>query len=98
MADQADWRCRQTYKFGTRMRARILTTIGDSTSQKFLLIGQIAKQDQKKGEGRFGAVFLDFAGLDRRKCGDSDFEPWTARSSTHECLMGHKVGFNAGRG
>ena len=77
------------------MRARILTTIGDSTSQKFLrLIGQIAKQDQNKGEPRFGAVFLDFAGLDRRKCGDSDFEHWTARSFTHECLMGHKVGLD----
>ena len=72
------------------MRARILTTVGDSTSQKFLLIGQIAKKDQN-GEGKFGAVFLDFATLDRRKCADSDFETWTARSATHECLMGHKV-------
>ena len=75
------------------MRARILTTVGDSTSQKFLLIGQIAKKDQN-GQGKFGAVFLDFAVLDRRKCTDNDFETWTARSATHECLMGHKVGID----
>ncbi|RPD60705.1 Oligoxyloglucan reducing end-specific cellobiohydrolase [Lentinus tigrinus ALCF2SS1-6] len=79
----------QTYKYGVEMRARILTTVGDSTSQKFLLIGQIARKDQN-GQGKFGAVFLDFASLDRRKCADSDFETWTARSATHECLMGHK--------
>ncbi len=82
--------CRQTYNYGIQMRARILTTVGDSTSQKFLLIGQVAKKDQK-GEGRFAAIFLDFATLNRRKCADSDFETWTARSATHECLMGHKV-------
>ena len=74
-----------------RMRARILTTVGDSTSQKFLLIGQIAKKDQESGKGRFAAVFLDFATLSRRKCDDNDFVSWVARSSTHECLMGHKV-------
>ena len=73
------------------MRSRILTTVGDSTSQKFLMIGQISRKDQESGKGRIGVVFLDFATLDRRKCGDGDFEEWTARSSTHECLMGHKV-------
>ncbi|OSD04902.1 Oligoxyloglucan reducing end-specific cellobiohydrolase [Trametes coccinea BRFM310] len=79
----------KSYNFGTPIRARILTTVGDSTSQKFLLVGQIPKRAQK-GDGRFGVVFLDFASLDRRKCGDGDFEDWNARSSTHECLMGHK--------
>ncbi|KAI0794611.1 Oligoxyloglucan reducing end-specific cellobiohydrolase [Fomes fomentarius] len=79
----------KTYDLGIQLRARILTTVGDSTSQKFLLIGQIAKKDQK-GTGRFGAVFLDFATLDRPQCDDSDFETWIARSSTHECLMGHQ--------
>ena len=82
---------RKDYSYGIRLRARILTTVGDSTSQKFLLIGQIGRNDQVEGQGRYAAVFLDFATLDRRKCGDSDFEDWIARSSTHECLMGHKV-------
>ncbi|OBZ73619.1 Vacuolar protein sorting/targeting protein 10 [Grifola frondosa] len=76
---------------GLKMRARVLTTIGDSTSQKFLLVGQIAKRDQKEGQGRFAAVFLDFATLNRRQCTDEDFERFYARSSQHnECLMGHK--------
>ena len=82
---------RQEYDFGLRLRARLLTTVGDSTSQKFLLIGQVARSDQKSGQGRFAAVFLDFATLSRPKCSDGDFEPWFARSSTHECLMGHRV-------
>ncbi|KAI0351364.1 Oligoxyloglucan reducing end-specific cellobiohydrolase [Trametes cingulata] len=87
------WR---TYNFGTRMRARILTTVADSTSQKFLLVGQLAKKDQKDGR-RFGVVFLDFATLDRPKCGERDFEEWKARSSTHECLMGHKQSYKRRR-
>ncbi len=82
---------RKDYSYGIRLRARILTTVGDSTSQKFLLVGQIARKDQVEGQGRYAAVFLDFATLDRRKCSDSDFENWTARSATHECLMGHQV-------
>ncbi|KAI0766636.1 Oligoxyloglucan reducing end-specific cellobiohydrolase [Trametes elegans] len=86
----------KTHNYGIRMRARILTTVGDSTSQKFLLVGQVAKRDQKNN-GRFAAVFLDFATLDRRKCGDGDFEHWNARSSTHECLMGHKQSYKRRR-
>ncbi|KAH9852157.1 Oligoxyloglucan reducing end-specific cellobiohydrolase [Lenzites betulinus] len=82
----------KTYKFNARVRARILTTVGDSTSQKFLLVGQVAKRDQKDNRP-FAVVFLDFAPLGRRKCEDSDFEPWLARSSTHECLMGHKQSY-----
>ncbi|KAI0738712.1 Oligoxyloglucan reducing end-specific cellobiohydrolase [Daedaleopsis nitida] len=87
----------KTYEFGIRMRARILTTVGDSTSQKFLLIGQIARQDQSNDGRRFAAVFLDFANLDRPKCKDDDFEVWTARSHTHECLMGHKQSYKRRR-
>ncbi|KAI0653007.1 Oligoxyloglucan reducing end-specific cellobiohydrolase [Cubamyces menziesii] len=82
----------KSYDFGTPMRARILTTVSDSTSQKFLLVGQIPKRAQKD-KGRFAVVFLDFKTLDRRQCGDSDFETWFARSSTHECLMGHKQSY-----
>lgn len=73
------------------MRARILTTVSDSTSQKFILIGQLDKREQNDG-GRFATVFLDFANTRSRQCGDSDFEDWYARPAKgKECLMGHKV-------
>lgn len=72
------------------MRARILTTVSDSTSQKFMLVGQVSREDVP-GRGRWALVYLDFAPVRSRKCGDNDFERWYARSRTHECLMGHRV-------
>ena len=79
---------------GQKFRARALTTVPDSTSQKFMLIGQIARKDQK-GNGRFAVVFLDFAPTRSRQCSDEDFEKWYARSRDHhECIMGHKVSIN----
>lgn len=68
----------------------MLTTVPDSTSQKFLILGQIARKDQS-GDGRFAVIFLDFAPMRNRKCGDDDFEKWYARGRDHECVMGHKV-------
>jgi len=74
-----------------KLRARALSTVQDSTSQKFLLLGQLSRLDATS-EGRFAAVFLDFAPLGRRKCGEADFERWYARTAKNkECLMGHKV-------
>lgn len=74
---------------GIKVRALVLTTIPDSTSQKFLLLGQTLRGDANGG--RFVTVFLDFAGAQPRKCTDDDFERWYARStSDSECLMGHK--------
>lgn len=85
--------CRTKLSLPLSLRASILTTVPDSTSQKFLLIGQIARKDQK-GDGRVAAVFLDFAVMGRRQCGDSDFERWYARKGEgRECIMGHKVCF-----
>lgn len=73
------------------MKARILTTVSDSTSQKFILIGQLDKLEQKDGN-RFATVFLDFANTRSRQCGDDDFEDWYARTAKgKECLMGHRV-------
>jgi hypothetical protein len=73
------------------LRARALSTVQDSTSQKFILLGQLSRQDSTP-EGRVAAVFLDFAPMGRRKCGESDFEKWYARTAKNkECLMGHKV-------
>ena len=74
-----------------RVRARALSTVQDSTSQKFLLLGQLSRQDATE-EGRVAAIFIDFAPLGRRKCGEDDFEHWYARTAKNkECLMGHKV-------
>lgn len=73
------------------LRARALSTVQDSTSQKFILLGQLSRQDATS-EGRFAAVFLDFAPMGRRKCDEADFERWYARTAQNkECLMGHKV-------
>ena len=83
--------CRKTLELGVRVRARALSTVQDSTSQKFLLLGQLSRQDATD-EGRVAAIFIDFAPLGRRKCGDDDFERWYARTAKNkECLMGHKV-------
>jgi len=76
---------------GVKLRARILTTVSDSTSQKFILLGQVDKRDQKD-DGRFAMIFLDFANTRSRQCGDDDFEDWYARTAKgKECLMGHRV-------
>ncbi|KAJ7113669.1 vacuolar protein sorting/targeting protein 10 [Mycena crocata] len=80
----------KTYDFGVKLRARALTTLPDSTSQKFILLGQVARKDQSKEIGRYVVVHLDFAMTRKRKCTDNDFENWYARSAKSECLMGHK--------
>ena len=74
------------------VRTRGLTSVSDATSQKFMLLAQIPRRDQKAGQGRYAIVYLDFASMRSRKCGDSDFEPWYARTKPDvECLMGVKV-------
>ncbi|RDB27786.1 Vacuolar protein sorting/targeting protein 10 [Hypsizygus marmoreus] len=80
----------QSYKLGVKLRARALMTLPDSTSQKFVLLGQVARHDQTKEIGRVVIVFLDFAKTRSRKCTEKDFEKWYARPSKTECLMGHK--------
>ncbi|THH18916.1 hypothetical protein EW146_g2149 [Bondarzewia mesenterica] len=82
-----NWR---SLNIGITMRARALSTVQDSTSQKFLLIGQLGRKDAPES-GRFVTVFLDFALVRSRQCGDNDFEQWYARPAKgKECLMGHK--------
>ncbi|KAJ7579906.1 vacuolar protein sorting/targeting protein 10 [Mycena floridula] len=78
------------YKFDQRLRARALVTVPDSTSQKFLLVGQVARKDQSNSIGPYVVVHLDFAETRERKCEDIDFEKWSARPHDSECLMGHK--------
>ncbi|KAF7964366.1 hypothetical protein HWV62_9443, partial [Athelia sp. TMB] len=66
-----DWK---SYNYGIKMRSRLLMTLPDSTSQKFILLGQIARKDQKADQSRYAIVFLDFANTRSRKCEESDFE------------------------
>ncbi|KAG6810837.1 hypothetical protein H0H92_010132 [Tricholoma furcatifolium] len=80
----------KSYDLGVKLLARGLMTLPDSTSQKFLLLGQVARRDQTNDIGRVVIVFLDFAQTRPRKCTDDDFERWYARSGQTECLMGHK--------
>lgn len=85
----------QTYDFGVTVRVKLLTTIPDSTSQKFLLLGSLARKKGKKAdEGRHVIVHIDFTALGKRHCKDSDLEKWYARNinGQPDCLMGHKVG------
>ncbi|KAG0704558.1 hypothetical protein DFH29DRAFT_910863 [Suillus ampliporus] len=81
----------KTYNVGIQFLAKGLTTVSDSTSQKFLLLGQVTRQSQQPGKGRNAAIYLDFATLGRRQCGDNDKEKWYARAnSKSECIMGAK--------
>ncbi|KAK1231898.1 vacuolar protein sorting/targeting protein PEP1 [Marasmius sp. AFHP31] len=77
------------YKLDMSFRARALTTLPDSTSQKFVLVAQVARQDQHQ-RGRYAVIFLDFAETRKSKCRDGDYEEWFARPKGQECLMGHK--------
>ncbi|KAG8983213.1 vacuolar protein sorting/targeting protein PEP1, partial [Tulasnella sp. 427] len=75
---------------GVTMRARSLTTIPDSTSQKFLITGLLNRKSSTE-TGRFATVFIDFATMKKRQCTDGDFEKWYARTAKgKECLMGHR--------
>ncbi|KAI6113349.1 hypothetical protein EV401DRAFT_2058736 [Pisolithus croceorrhizus] len=81
----------KSYDLGMSIRARGLTSVSDATSQKFMLLVQVARQEQKPGQGRYAIIHLDFAGLRQRKCGDGDFEQWYARAKPEtECLLGVK--------
>ncbi|KAG2364310.1 vacuolar protein sorting/targeting protein 10 [Suillus spraguei] len=80
-----------TYNVGIQFRARGLTTVSDSTSQKFLLLGQVMRQSQEPDKGHNAVIYLDFAALDRPKCGSSDKEQWYAiANSKTACIMGAK--------
>ena len=96
-AHTCDWlihlnlNCRKRLSLGVNIRARGLSTVQDSTSQKFVLLGQLSRQDSTS-EGRYVSLFLDFAPMGRRKCDENDFEKWYARTiKNKECLMGHRV-------
>ncbi|OAX34393.1 Oligoxyloglucan reducing end-specific cellobiohydrolase, partial [Rhizopogon vinicolor AM-OR11-026] len=76
------------YNVGVQFRAKGLTTVSDSTSQKFVILGQVTRQSKQNGP-RHAVIYLDFATLGRPQCGESDKEPWYARArADSECIMG----------
>lgn len=78
---------------GIKIKPIILTTTQDSTSLKFILVGEA-----KEGEVRdpFFTVAIDFDGLHEDTCKKGDLEDWWARVDDEgkpTCLMGHKQKF-----
>lgn len=68
-----------------KFKPDLLTTTQDSTSLKFILLGE--------KEGVYHIVSIDFGGLKERKCGNDDLEDWHARldgDGNPICVMGHK--------
>lgn len=93
-----DWK---TLSLGMKVRARILTTVPDSTTEKFTLVASRGKGEDDESNTHVFAI--DFTGVRTKQCkldksneAKSDFEKWYARyDSNHEpaCLMGHKQFF-----
>lgn len=73
-----------------KIRPWFLTTTQDSTSLKFILVGE------GKGKNPFYVVSIDFDGLHEDTCKKSDLEDWFARvddDGKPTCLMGHQQKF-----
>lgn len=72
---------------GGKFSPRILTTMPDSTGQRFIL-----QATEGRGQEMKDVVYaIDFSKADKRKCGTDDFEEWSARDG--KCIMGHKQVF-----
>lgn len=93
-----DWK---TLDLGMKVRARILTTVPDSTTEKFTLVASRGKGEDS--EANVHVFAIDFTGVRSAKCKldkgnakSSDFEKWYARYDSKgepACLMGHKQFF-----
>lgn len=73
---------------GVKIVPKVLTTAPDSTTLKFLVMGQ-------KGD-EWHIIKVDFEGLHERSCKKDDFEKWPARVDENgkaSCIMGHKQYF-----
>ena len=79
----------ETAKLPDLVDVKLLTTIPDSTSLKFILLGTVGGGSNTQ----YFIYSLDFSGLHERECKDSDFDYWWARYDENgepSCLMGHK--------
>ncbi|KAH7905906.1 cell morphogenesis N-terminal-domain-containing protein [Hygrophoropsis aurantiaca] len=52
---------RKQSDLGLTVGAKALTTVSDSTSQKFTLLARVSRQDNQQGQGRYAVIFLHFA-------------------------------------
>ncbi|KAK4046163.1 vacuolar protein sorting/targeting protein PEP1 [Microbotryomycetes sp. JL201] len=88
---------RHEVDLGVKIRARLLTTVPDSTALSFVLLGTLTRRSEQRGDSgeRHVIVHIDFETLKKRKCGKNDLEKWYARTLGREpdCLMGHKQWF-----
>ncbi|KAI9806669.1 MAG: hypothetical protein M1825_006126 [Sarcosagium campestre] len=78
-----------TEKLGQKVNGLVLTTVPDSTSLKFLVIGTKGKDL----DSEFVLFSVDFGGLHERKCEKDDFEKWYAREEAEgeaRCIMGQR--------
>lgn len=77
------------HALNTEIYPTTVTTTPDSTSLKFILVGQ--------SKGEYVVYTVDFEDLHERKCEDEDFDDhWPARldeNGNPDCLMGHKQFF-----
>ncbi|RKP14721.1 hypothetical protein BJ684DRAFT_1825, partial [Piptocephalis cylindrospora] len=89
---------------GEKVSVNLLTTESNSTSRRFLLLGQVVMEGREvaPGEQRHLVIRLDFSGVSERRChldpdlpGTDDFEVWSPSSNldasdgTDEtCLLG----------
>ncbi|KAL8783447.1 MAG: hypothetical protein Q9195_009389 [Heterodermia aff. obscurata] len=81
-----DWK---TFELDKKVRAKVLTTVPDSTTLKFILLATAGKGSKTEHL----VISIDFNNLHERKCDDKDFEKWVARLDDQgdpDCLMGHK--------
>lgn len=75
-------------ELGSPIKPQILTTVPDSTSLKFLLLGTTGSGKNL----RHWVYSIDFQGLNKRTCQKKDFETWYASvddEGNPTCIMGH---------
>ncbi|KAJ7679781.1 vacuolar protein sorting/targeting protein 10 [Mycena rosella] len=80
----------EAYDFGLKLRPLQLGPSDSPASQKFIMLGQVARKDQSIEIGPHVMVSLDFSHARRRKCTKDDFESWYAKTPGSECIMGRK--------
>ncbi|KAL2444568.1 Vacuolar protein sorting/targeting protein 10 [Exophiala dermatitidis] len=77
---------------GEKIRAKFLTTVPDSTTLRFLLMGYHGTGSKSEWK----MFKIDFEGLHERACKKGDFERWPARVDADgkpSCIMGRKQFF-----
>ncbi|KAJ6558840.1 vacuolar protein sorting/targeting protein 10 [Mycena vulgaris] len=80
----------EAYDFDLKLRPLQLSPSDSPASQKFIMLGQVARKDQSIEIGPHVVVSLDFSDARKSKCTKDNFENWYARTPGSECIMGCK--------